>query len=55
MEASQLYILSRTLRTCERNGILKPVETLFKQIQDGVEFAEAGGVAIGAAHKLSSS
>jgi hypothetical protein len=30
------------------------VETLFKQIQDCVEFAEASGVAIGAAQKLSS-
>jgi hypothetical protein len=33
----------------------QPVETLFKQIQDCVDFAEASGVAIGAAHKLSSS
>jgi hypothetical protein len=32
----------------------QPVETLFKQIQECVEFAEAGGVAIGAAQKLSS-
>jgi hypothetical protein len=32
----------------------KPVETLFKQIQDCVDFAEAGGVAIGAAQKNSS-
>jgi hypothetical protein len=32
----------------------KPVETLFKQIQDCVDFAEAGGVAIGEAQKLSS-
>jgi hypothetical protein len=32
----------------------QPVETLFKQIQDYVDFAEAGGVAIGAAQKLSS-
>jgi hypothetical protein len=32
----------------------QPVETLFKQIQDGVDFAEAGGVTIGAAQKLSS-
>jgi hypothetical protein len=32
----------------------QPVETLFKQIQDCVDFAEADGVAIGAAHKLSS-
>jgi hypothetical protein len=31
-----------------------PVETLFKQIQDCVDLAEAGGVAIGAAQKLSS-
>jgi hypothetical protein len=31
-----------------------PVENLFKQIQDCVDFAEAGGVAIGAAQKLSS-
>jgi hypothetical protein len=30
-----------------------PVETLFKQIQDCVYLAEAGGVTIGAAHKLS--
>jgi hypothetical protein len=30
------------------------VETLFKQIQDCVDFAETGGVAIGAAQKLSS-
>jgi hypothetical protein len=30
------------------------VETLFKQIQDCVDFAEAGGVSIGAAQKLSS-
>jgi hypothetical protein len=30
------------------------VDTLFKQIQDCVDFAEAGGVAIGAAQKLSS-
>jgi hypothetical protein len=30
----------------------QPVETLFKQIQDCVDFAEAGGVAIGAAQKL---
>jgi hypothetical protein len=32
----------------------QPVETLFKQIQDYVDFAEAGGVAIGSAQKLSS-
>jgi hypothetical protein len=32
----------------------QPVETLFKQIQDCVDFAEAGGVKIGAAQKLSS-
>jgi hypothetical protein len=32
----------------------QPVETLLKHIQDCVEFAEAGGVAIGAAQKLSS-
>jgi hypothetical protein len=32
----------------------QPVETLFKQIQYFVDFAEAGGVAIGAAQKLSS-
>jgi hypothetical protein len=32
----------------------QPVDTLFKQIQDCVDFAEAGGVAIGAAQKLSS-
>jgi hypothetical protein len=32
----------------------QPVETLFKQIQDCVDFAEAGGVTIGAAQKLSS-
>jgi hypothetical protein len=32
----------------------QPVETLFKQIQDCVEFAEDGGVTIGAAQKLSS-
>jgi hypothetical protein len=32
----------------------QPVETLFKQIQDCVDFAEAGRVAIGAAQKLSS-
>jgi hypothetical protein len=32
----------------------KPVETLFKQIQECAEFAEAGGVIIGAAQKLSS-
>jgi hypothetical protein len=32
----------------------QPVETLFKQIQDCVDFVEAGGVAIGAAQKLSS-
>jgi hypothetical protein len=32
----------------------KPVEKLFKQIQDCVDFAEAVGVAIGAAQKLSS-
>jgi hypothetical protein len=32
----------------------QPVETLFKQIQDCVDFAEARGVAIGAVHKLSS-
>jgi hypothetical protein len=32
----------------------QPVETLFKQIQDCVDSAEAGGVAIGAAQKLSS-
>jgi hypothetical protein len=32
----------------------QPVETLFKQIQDCVDFTEAGGVAIGAAQKLSS-
>jgi hypothetical protein len=30
------------------------VERLFKHIQDCVDFAEAGGVAIGAAQKLSS-
>jgi hypothetical protein len=32
----------------------QPVETLFKQIQYCVDFAEAGGVTIGAAQKLSS-
>jgi hypothetical protein len=32
----------------------QPAETLLKQIQDCVDFAEAGGVAIGAAQKLSS-
>jgi hypothetical protein len=32
----------------------QPVETLFKHIQECVDFAEAGGVAIGAAQKLSS-
>jgi hypothetical protein len=32
----------------------QPVETLCKQIQDCVDFSEAGGVAIGAAKKLSS-
>jgi hypothetical protein len=32
----------------------QPVETLFKQIQDCVDFAESGGVKIGAAQKLSS-
>jgi hypothetical protein len=32
----------------------QPVKTLFKQIQDCVDFTEAGGVAIGAAQKLSS-
>jgi hypothetical protein len=32
----------------------QPVETIFKQIQDCVDFAEAGGVTIGAAQKLSS-
>jgi hypothetical protein len=32
----------------------QPVETLFKQIQDCVDLAEAGGDAIGAAQKLSS-
>jgi hypothetical protein len=32
----------------------QPVETLFKQIQDCVDFAEAGGVTIGAAQKISS-
>jgi hypothetical protein len=31
-----------------------PVETLFNQIQDCVDFAVAGGVTIGAAQKLSS-
>jgi type VI protein secretion system component VasK len=32
----------------------QPVETLFKQIQDCVDFAESRGVAIGASQKLSS-
>jgi hypothetical protein len=32
----------------------QPVETLFKQIQDCVDFAEAGEVAIGEAQKMSS-
>jgi hypothetical protein len=32
----------------------QPVETLFKQIQDCVDFAESGGVTIGAEHTLSS-
>jgi hypothetical protein len=32
----------------------QPVETLYKQIQDCVDFAEAGGVAIGEAQKPSS-
>jgi hypothetical protein len=32
----------------------QPVETLFKQIQYCVDFSEAGGVALGAAQKLSS-
>jgi hypothetical protein len=31
----------------------QPVETLFKQIQDCVDFAEAGGITIGEAQKLS--
>jgi hypothetical protein len=31
-----------------------PVETLFKKIQDYVDFTEAGGVTIGAAQKFSS-
>jgi hypothetical protein len=32
----------------------QPVEAIFKQSQDCVDFAEAGGVAIGAVQKLSS-
>jgi hypothetical protein len=32
----------------------QPVETLFKEVQDCVDFSEAGGVTIGAAQKLSS-
>jgi hypothetical protein len=32
----------------------QPVETIFKQIQDCVDFAKAGRVAIGTAHKISS-
>jgi hypothetical protein len=32
----------------------QPVETLFNQIQDCVDFTEVGGVSIGAAQKLSS-
>jgi hypothetical protein len=32
----------------------QPVETLFMKIKDYVDFAEAGGVSIGAAQKLSS-
>jgi hypothetical protein len=31
----------------------QPVETLFKKIQDCVDYAEAGGITIGEAHKLS--
>jgi hypothetical protein len=31
----------------------QPVETLFKQIQDCVDYAEAGGITIVEAHKLS--
>jgi hypothetical protein len=31
----------------------QPVETLFKQIQDGVDYAEAGGITIGESQKLS--
>jgi hypothetical protein len=31
----------------------QPIETLFKQIQDYVDFSEAGGVTIGEAHQIS--
>jgi hypothetical protein len=33
----------------------QPVETLFKQIQDFVDYAEAGGITIGEVQKLSTS
>jgi hypothetical protein len=39
---------------CKAWDTQQPVETLFKKIQDCVDFAEAGGVEIGAAPKLSS-
>jgi hypothetical protein len=35
-------------------GPQQPVETLFKQIQDCVDFTEAGGIKIGSGQKLSS-
>jgi hypothetical protein len=48
-------ILNIILKACANHGTpQQPVETLFKQIQDCVDFAEAGGVSIGAAKKLSS-
>jgi hypothetical protein len=37
------------LKACDPQ---QPVETLFKQIQDCVDFAEATGVSIGASQKL---
>jgi hypothetical protein len=54
MAASQLWILSKTLKTCARHGTLNIRWKLLKKIQYCVDLAEDGGVTIGAAQKLSS-
>jgi hypothetical protein len=46
--------LERSFETMRKAWDLQqPVETLFKQIQDCVDYSEAGGITIGEAHKFS--
>jgi hypothetical protein len=54
MEASQLWTWNTTLKTYPMHGTPhQPVETLFTQIQDCVDYAEAGGINIGPAQHIS--